>query len=79
MYVYVYVYSYMYMGMCMCICICIYVCASVYICMYLHSKLLTYIVFEYLFSLFSCFLVLNVGYLLLISSILYFSLCYFNA
>ena len=79
MYVYVYVYSYMYMGMCMCICICIYVCVSVYIFMYLHSKLLTYIVFEYLFILFSCFLVLNVGYLLLISSILYFSLCYFNA
>ena len=76
-------YMYIYIVICIWVCVCVYVyvymCASVYIFMYLHSKLLTYIVFEYLFILFSCFLVLNVGYLLLISSILYFSLCYFNA
>ena len=60
MYVYVYVYSYMYM--CMCICICIYVCASVYICVYVHSKLLTYIVlnifiyFVLMFLSFKCWL-----------------------
>ena len=57
---------YMYIVICICVCVCVcvyvYVCASVYICNYVHSKLLTYIVlnifiyFIILFLSFKCWL-----------------------
>ena len=55
---------YMYIFICICVCVCVYVyvCASVYIFMYVHSKLLTYIVlnifiyFVLLFLSFKCWL-----------------------
>ena len=57
-------YMYMYIVICICVCVYVYVyvCASVYIFMYVHSKLLTYIVlnifiyFVLFFLSFKCWL-----------------------